>query len=119
MKERLEFNEEDLPRIKLRFDSDRSFDATPLNTTLFTHLGRLAMWDHVFMQTGEEDEMMVGSYVFRSADVFDELAAFIAENNYPMVLNKIEVSECDQVAFDRMLAQNSGDLDTIPDEWME
>lgn len=119
MSERLEFNPEEMPRIKLNMPSGE-FEATPLNTTLFTFLGRLACYDHIFLQTGDEtDEAMVGTYIFNQHSVYDEMAAFLVENNYPMLLNRIETPDCDIDAFNRMVSQSASDLDSgIPDEWL-
>lgn len=88
------------------------------NTTLFTHLGRLACYDHVFIQTSTEDGVAGGIYVFRDAEVFDQMAEYMVENEYPMVLNKIDVAECDLKAFDNMVSNNTKDVgDYLPEEW--
>jgi hypothetical protein len=73
----------------------------------------------VFLQTGDEDEAtIVGTYVFNQHSVYDEMASFIIEADYPMVLNRIEVPDCDIAAFNRMVSQQATDLDHIPDEWL-
>lgn len=118
MPEKLQYEPGDLPEMKLHM-ANGEFVATPVNTTLFTFLGRLAMYDHVFLQTGEETEAtIVGTYVFNQHPVFREMAEFIMEQNYPMVLNRIEVPDCDVAAFNRMVEQSTGDLDGgVPEGW--
>ena len=117
MSERLEYNQGDLPEMKLQLPSGE-FRATPENTTLFTFLGRLACYDHIFLQTGDEDERTItGTYVFNQHSVFEEMAAFVVEHDYPMVLNRIEVPDCDLNAFNSMIHQNTNDIDHVPDDW--
>lgn len=120
MSERLDFDGEEMPTMKLNMAEGREFDSTPLNTTLFTYLGRLACYDHVFIQTGDEDDAtMVGTYVFNTHPVYPEMTQFMLENNYPMVLNRIEVPDCDVDAWQRMVAQQTDDLEGgIPDSWL-
>lgn len=86
------------------------------NSSLFTHLGELAMYDHVFVQYEEGESM--GAYIFRQNDVFGVLAKYMWENNYTMHLNLTDVADCDVSAFNRSLEQQTGDLDGgIPDDW--
>lgn len=121
MTERLEQVPEGIPKLNLMLGSEE-FESTPFNTTLFTHLGRLAMYDHIFFQSEEQDDeekVMTGSYLFRQHPSFPKIANFMARNNFPMVLNKVEAADCDVAAFDRMIAQNMGDTDTIPEEWTD
>lgn len=119
MSERLDFGKDELPVMKLTIGENREFDATPLNTTLFTYLGRLACYDHVFIQTGDEDpRTMIGTYVFNTHPVFPDMTEFMVEHNFPMILNRIEVPDCDVEAWQRMVAQHADDLDQgIPEGW--
>lgn len=117
MSERLEFNREEMPSMTLHMPGGE-FEATPINTTLFTFLGRLACYDHVFLQTGEEDEGVIsGTYIFNQLSIYDEMAAFLVEASYPMLLNRIEVPDCDINAFNKMVSQQTENLDHIPDDW--
>ena len=120
--------------IHLRF-GESEFEATPDNTTLFSFLGRSAIrgvmmdhhrFNHIFFTTGEQDEeTMSGSYVFRTdknEEVFDNIVSHIVEHDYPMMLNRRDVPECDISAYFNMLeqkaAEESGDLgDFLPEGW--
>lgn len=111
------------------------FEARPDNTTLFTFLGRSAIrgvemdhhrLNHVFFQTGEEDEgTLSGSYVFRTdknEETFDTIVGHIVEHDYPMMLNRRDVPECDVNAYFNMLdlkaTEEAGDLgDFLPEGW--
>lgn len=86
------------------------------NSALFTHLGDLACYDHIFVQYEAGKEM--GAYIFRANDSFYALMSFMAEHKFPMHLNAIEVAECDRDAYIRTVEQETGDVpDFIPDEW--
>jgi hypothetical protein len=120
MSERLDYDPSELPHMKLTLGEDREFNSTPENTTLFTHLGRLAMYDHIFLQTGSEDnDIILGTYVFNTHSSFEGMADFMMDNHYPMILNKLEAADCDVQAFNRMIEQQAGDLEQgVPDDWV-
>lgn len=110
------------------------FESTPENTTLFTFLGTTALngaivnnaqFNHVFFQKGNEDDnTLVGSYMFRTINnegVFDTIMTHIASEDYPMVLNRRDVPECDITAYNNMVenvASQEHAEDFIPDEWL-
>jgi hypothetical protein len=56
---------EEEPRLKLTLSSGGEFYATRDNTTLFQFFGRLAIYDHVFIETGMEDSTPTGIYLFQ------------------------------------------------------
>ncbi len=123
----MEFNSNE----PMDFDPDAHIDITLTdgresridrnNSTLFTHLGELACFDHVFMQLDEDDEGL-GVYVFRHQPAFDELVGFMIENLFPMRLNSTSVANCDRKAFKRSVARESKREaaalpDTVPEDW--
>lgn len=86
------------------------------NSALFTHLGNLAMYDHVFVQTSDpEGERTLGVYIFRHSPVFGQLATYMVQNQFPQHLNRIDVAECDLDAFEAALAQEVPS--ELPDDW--
>jgi hypothetical protein len=123
-----------MSNLELRLGNE-DFEATPYNTTLFTFLGRAALngveidlsrFNHVFLQRGDVDEQtMSGSYIFRTernGEVFDAIVSHMAEHDYPMVLNRREVPECDVDAYNRTLDQiaSSEEVgDFIPEGWLD
>jgi hypothetical protein len=123
-----------MSNLELRL-GDEDFEATPFNTTLFTFLGRAALngieidlsrFNHVFLQRGEVDEQtMSGSYIFRTernSEVFDAIVSHIVEHNYPMILNRRDVPDCDVDAYNRTLDQIAASEevgDFIPDGWLD
>lgn len=95
------------------------FLATRDNTSLFTHMGRLALYDHVFFQRGEDS----GTYLFNVAEPYTTIMTHMLENNFPAHINLQEVAECDRVAFDKMIhkeaAHDFEEVDGVPDDWLK
>lgn len=119
MSERLE-HQEGLPKMNLNVDNGETLAATPENTILFTHLGRLAMYDHVFVTTTQEQETSRGIYVFAEfmRQTFTGMQEFMLENGYPAFVNKREVPDCDLDAFEQILEKHSAEMpDTFPEDW--
>ena len=95
----------------------QEFLATRENTTMFTFLGELAIYDHIFIERGMEESTPVGAYLFKNQNVWKDLAMFIMENQYPMHLNLTEVAECDRDAFDHTMFPDIRNMDSFPQEW--
>lgn len=106
------------PRLEITMNGER-FVATRENTSLFTFLGELAVYDHIFIQTGEEDDtVMTGGYLFKNQEVWHEMAGFLFENLYPMHLNLPEVADCDRRAFEATMYPDIRSEDTFPQDWV-
>lgn len=101
------------PQLELRIRGEQFF-ATRENTTLFTFFGSLAMFNHVFLELGEQDEhTALGAYVFCDHPAYEQIGNFVAEHNFPMVLNRNEVPPCDEDAW-----TNAHPIeDFVPEEW--
>lgn len=96
------------------------FQMTRHNAHLFTFFGELATRNHIFLITEEHEDSMSGSYIFNWSPVFTQLAGFMAEYDYPMRLNQLEVPECDQNAFETALNQLEGKIDDSElEEWLD
>lgn len=120
------------PGIRLRF-GEAEFEATPQNTTYFSFLGKTAIRgiefeqaraNHIFFQTGDEDDTTVsGSYMFRTdnnSDVYDTILNYMVEHRYPMIINRREIPQCDIDAYFRMIDQQAAAEeipDTLPEGW--
>ena len=120
MSERLE-PQEGLPKMRLGL-SGGEFEATPENSHLYTFMGRLAMYNHIFLVTSEGEGTISGTYLFNqihtSQEVFDELSDFMIANDYHTDLNRREVPDCDVKAYDDTVVGMTEDLgDTIPEGW--
>lgn len=108
MSERSNHQEDNLPTMRLTI-RDREYEATPENTSLFRFMGKLAMFDHIFLATDEhpdgEDTPIGGLYIFRDIDLFDDIEDFMLEHDYPMHLNLREVAQCDYDAHQKYITQ--------------
>lgn len=90
------------------------------NSAMYTFLGHLAMYDHIFVVNEEEsdEDTSLGMYIFQHNPIFTTLAHYMVKESFPMHLNMNEVAECDSDAFDRSIhqeAENDGDF--LPPDW--
>lgn len=103
---------ENEPEMALNISSGE-FLATRENTRLYTHLGSLALYDHVFC-SGEQ----TGFYIFSFVDGYQTMKEYMLENNYPAYINHTEAAQVDIDAYDRAVHRSVGDIDHIPDGWL-
>ena len=103
--------------MNLEMADGRTVEATRDNTSLFTHLGRYAIYDHIFVVTDEHSN--VGSYIFSSHKAYEPMSEYMWENDYPMHLNLTEAAKCDIKAWNLMVHEDAEhDLEAgIPEEW--
>jgi len=85
------------------------------NARLYTHLGRLAIYDHAFISG---DDYNSGFYIFNFVGGYDELKAFMLRNDFPAYLNQTEVAQGDIDAYDRIIQKDMGDFDGVPEDWL-
>lgn len=91
---------------------------TPENATLFTHIGDLAIYDHVFMELSRDEERAEGVYFFAHVLSFDSIKRHLIEHNFTQHLNLRSVAECDQEAFLGSVEKFQIDIpDTFPEDW--
>lgn len=95
---------------------EREFEVNRGNTRLFTFMGRLALYNHVHYSDREND---VAFYVFNFVNGYNELASFVAENDFTMYLNQTEVPQCDLDAYDRAIKASMKGLDSVPEDWLD
>lgn len=86
------------------------------NTSLYTHIGRLAVFDHVFV-TFQEEESVKGIYVWENNDGFKSLAQDALNNRCEAHLNLDKVNEFDVQNYMEQATQDLGD--TFPEEWLD
>lgn len=105
-------NPENEPYVELNLPGGNTFEANRQTARLFQHLGRLAMYDHIYCTNNQ-----VAFYIFKFVDGYEQLAVHMIENNYPIYANQTEVSDTDIAAYDKALQHITGDIDYIPDDW--
>jgi hypothetical protein len=88
------------------------------NTSLFTFIGELAAYNHVFVATEDiENGYAVGKYIFSDADAFVPVSKFVEIECFPQHRNLTEVAECDMIAFDRAHYKEFRETASFPEEW--
>lgn len=108
-------NEND-PRLKLTMNG-QEFECSRENTSMFTFIGHLAMYDHIFVLMDEETNS--GAYLFKeNQKAWQEMAGYLIEYQFPMHLNMTEVGQCDVDAFERTMFDDLRSTDTFPEEWV-
>ena len=107
---------EEEPALEITINGER-FLATRENTTLFQFFGRLAIYDHIFIETGMRDSTPTGAYLFRDLEVWEDMADYIVANEYPQHVCLTEVAECDIDAFDRTMYTDVRHLRSFPQDW--
>lgn len=107
-------------------------EVTRYNGTLFTFVGRSAlhdievdseMFNHVYVtfdseQTGDRHAL----YFFEQSiqnNAYNQLAEFMIEHDFPMMLNFLEVPDGDIDAWEKANGATVDTIaDTIPDAWL-
>lgn len=105
----------------LNISDGTEYLATRYNTTLFTFFGKLATRNHVFFETAENDDGTIsGFYIFAHANIYQAILERVAEFDFPMELNKLQVPDCDEAAFQKSIDQLTGEVeDYIPEDFYE
>lgn len=106
---------EDEPVVNLTVNGESQYELNRLNTTLHTFLGRLAVFNHVYYHDIHEEEVQESFYIFQDQPGYPEIAQYMVDNGFTMVLNQSEVSVTDQEAYMRAAMRDLGD--TLPEEW--
>lgn len=100
-----------------------NFEMTPHNSSLFTFLGRAALYNHIFLVRDDlpplPEGQLNGTYLFegllRNKNIYSRLEQMMTEKQYPMHLNALEAPECDVDAYIRTASNMIGD--TVPEGW--
>ena len=124
MTERIKWQPDDPenePVARLGLPNGETFEARRDTATLYSFLGSLAIFNHIYCHEMSEDgnEVAQSFYIFSHVDGYDRLARYMVENNYPMILNQTEVSKTDQEAYIRSATSDLNRLSHIPDEWLK
>lgn len=85
-----------------------------LNSTVYMHPYEFRGADHIFVQTGENEEQALGVFIFRIAsdlvmDKFDDLVAELSRAEFPVIIAD-EVSDCDWQQFEMTAARAFGQV---------
>lgn len=110
------------PQINLSIGS-QEFELRRDNSELYSYLGSLAVWNHVFVTSVEEDEVKTGTFIPRELighEPFDKMASAMIQHAYPVRLNQRQVVESDAEIITKILAGNDVDkLDEERPDWLQ
>ena len=97
--------------IRINFPDGKSEELDRRRLALHTHIGKLALYDHVRMKR-DDDSIVV---LFSNRNTYAPLVNVIEKYQYPMYLNKPDVEPMIENLY---LEDSLKDLDdTIPKEW--
>lgn len=90
---------------------------TSINSTIYMHSYEFRGADHVFVQSGETDDQILGSFIFRiTADVimenFDNLIEQLVEADFDMIVADT-VSECDMAQYNKVADNFIGEISMV------
>jgi hypothetical protein len=94
---------------------DEPFECRPENTRLYTFLGDLGLYNHVFLTTGRNEEgSATGAYVFETGQdkLYQKLKKHIEAERFPQVINMPGIVQADVTAWETRHLPNY-----VPEEW--
>lgn len=89
---------------------DDVYELRPDNTEVYTHIGRLALYDCIYHEVDEEDAAL---YIFREQPGFVEVATVLLSNGFPAFFNQREVEPWLRESYEKKIIGEV--LDSIPD----
>lgn len=87
------------------------------NTMLFTFMGELACYDHIFLMLEETPEGVAGRYMWSSNESYPKLKEYMLEHNYTTYLNVQEISDEDKSSWEEHHLKDIRRDDTFPETW--
>ena len=125
---------EHLPRIILPVgDTERV--VTPRNGSLYQFVGRLGMYDHIWLEFDDDenddendddtDKEVACAAIFKliHPETYEQIAKIMRENNFPIHLNLRKIDDADVEAYnfelESMVADEGEEEDDlfIPEDW--
>ena len=98
--------------IRLNFPDGTNEVFTRKKMELRTYFGKLAIYDHVFLRCDDERGMVV----FDGEPLYKPLVEFVLKNNYPMLMNMVNISDGIKEVYEEDAKRGFGD--TFPEEWV-
>ena len=83
------------------------------NVLIYAHLGHYALYNHVFVVTGEGE----GAYVWAHHPSYEDLAGLAEENECTMHLNIPQVSELDERTYIKHVMSDVEESESFPEGW--
>lgn len=109
------------PILRLKGD-DGEYEAKPSNSALYRHLGDHALYDNVFLISGDSDEGREGAPVFLRGfvdeEMLNQITHFMITRGYECHVNLPEALPAFVKVHEKSIEHEIEDIgDTIPEEW--
>lgn len=105
------------PVARLNLPNGETFEAKRDTASLYTFMGALAIYNHVYCYDVRDEEVQQSFYIFNFIDGYDQLAQYMQENNYTQHLNLPQISRSDQEAYERAALHDLHRMDSFPEDW--
>ena len=105
------------PVAKLTLPNGETFEARRDTASLYTFMGKLAIYNHVYCYDVRDNEVQQSFYVFNFVNGYQELSEYMKENEYPQHLNLPEISRSDVEAFERASLHDLATMDSFHEDW--
>jgi hypothetical protein len=104
----------------INFEKGETIKATAENVRLYTHIGALAVYDHLWVTTSEDGAK--GAYIFAQIPPdnpsYTELAPVAVQYGIELHINQRRVADADKEAFERHASNDLDGFDVIPSDWV-
>ena len=105
------------PVAKLTLPNGETFEAKRETASLYTFMGALAIYNHIYCYEVKENEVEQAFYIFDFVGGYKELQEYMRENEYPMHLNMPQISKSDTDAYERAVLADLNKTDGVPEGW--
>ena len=103
----------------LRLNFDGKSEPIPRDrAALFLFVGELAVYDHVYVVRGDEDDLD-SYYIFKSHEDFEEIADFMEKNEYPICMKQVHIAADDVERFDLVHFSDVRSEPAFPEDWVK
>lgn len=105
----------------LRIDTeDGTFEFDRKHAYLYTFIGELACYDHVFLlhEVEEGEEVPTAEYIWSDNEIYPLIAEYLKDNDFPQCINSPTVQKQDREVFSWHFGTDNLP-DTIPEHWTD
>lgn len=95
--------------------SQGELELTPENTALYIHIGRYALFNHLFIKVDEQS----GFYLWCHENGYDELSESGVEAEIPLHVNLQQVNPNDEAQYMKEATHDLYASDSFPESWSE
>lgn len=91
------------------------FEANPDNATLWRHVGALAIYNHAYIDLGDD----TCTRIWRHHDSYPQVEDFMLKHGFTSHdnLRERDLNKHDVKAYDDMIAREAGDFESLPEGW--